>query len=560
MQKDVIYIDVEDDITAIIGKVKSAEHDIIALVPPKRIGVLQSAVNVRLINRAAEQAKKKLVLITNNHALMGLAAASSIPVAKNLQSRPEIPELTALDSDDGDAVIDGSDLPVGEHARLATPAPTADETARDNAVDSIGTTDKLGTAAVASSLKNPLKKSTSTRFTKSPVKVPNFNTTRKKLFLIIGGVLLLLALLIWAIFFAPNARILITARTANSAASSDVTLKPDVETNLEAKTLKSVQKQASKDISIPINATGTKDVGERASGTATVYVTDAAELDIYRNDETYTLPAGTALRATNGKSYQTATTVSFGPDNIRSSGGRMTTRITATESGSAANGASGALSGTPSGMRASVSGSTSGGTDKTVPVATQSDIDIAMAKIAETSDANKVKNDLSSQLDGAIVIDASFQSDNSEVKPNVTANQDFGTTTPAVTGKVKYTMSAVEKSEADKYLDAYFAKEIDGKANQHVYNNGAGDATFTNVAATDGGFTAMLTANGKIGPKINEDELKEFAKGKRYGDIQSHIEAIEGIDSADVKFSPFWVSSAPNDVNRIKIEFKVNDQ
>ena len=30
MQKDVIYIDVEDDITAIIGKIKAAEHEIVA--------------------------------------------------------------------------------------------------------------------------------------------------------------------------------------------------------------------------------------------------------------------------------------------------------------------------------------------------------------------------------------------------------------------------------------------------------------------------------------------------------------------------------------------------
>ena len=56
MNKDVIYIDVEDDITAIIGKVKTAKEKIVALVPPKRVGVLQSAVNLRLLGRAAEQA------------------------------------------------------------------------------------------------------------------------------------------------------------------------------------------------------------------------------------------------------------------------------------------------------------------------------------------------------------------------------------------------------------------------------------------------------------------------------------------------------------------------
>ena len=52
MNKDVIYIDVEDDITTIISKIKASKERIIALVPPRRIGVLQSAVNIRLLARA----------------------------------------------------------------------------------------------------------------------------------------------------------------------------------------------------------------------------------------------------------------------------------------------------------------------------------------------------------------------------------------------------------------------------------------------------------------------------------------------------------------------------
>ena len=39
MNKEVIYIDSEDDITDVISKVKSAKEKIVALVPPKGIGV-----------------------------------------------------------------------------------------------------------------------------------------------------------------------------------------------------------------------------------------------------------------------------------------------------------------------------------------------------------------------------------------------------------------------------------------------------------------------------------------------------------------------------------------
>ena len=114
MKKDIIYIDVEDDITAIIGKVKGASEKIVALVAPKSVGVLQSAVNLRLLARAAKQANKRLVLITSNPALTALAAAAQLPIAKNLQSKPEIAQIPALDIDDGDDIIDGAQLPVGE--------------------------------------------------------------------------------------------------------------------------------------------------------------------------------------------------------------------------------------------------------------------------------------------------------------------------------------------------------------------------------------------------------------------------------------------------------------
>src|SRR5690606_18250766 len=102
------YIDVEDDITAIIGKVKGAQNKIVAVVPPKRIGVLQSAVNMRLLARAAEQSGKRLVLISGNQALTALAASAGIPSARTLQSKPELATLPKKHEDVGEDVIDGA--------------------------------------------------------------------------------------------------------------------------------------------------------------------------------------------------------------------------------------------------------------------------------------------------------------------------------------------------------------------------------------------------------------------------------------------------------------------
>ena len=66
IKKDVIYVDVEDDITDVVNKIKSSKEKIIAIVPPKSLGIFRSAVNIRLLSRAAQKNDKKIVFITNN--------------------------------------------------------------------------------------------------------------------------------------------------------------------------------------------------------------------------------------------------------------------------------------------------------------------------------------------------------------------------------------------------------------------------------------------------------------------------------------------------------------
>lgn len=58
--KDTIYIDAEDEITAIVEKIKNSPKQIIALVLPKRASVFQSIVNMKLVKRIADNEKKML--------------------------------------------------------------------------------------------------------------------------------------------------------------------------------------------------------------------------------------------------------------------------------------------------------------------------------------------------------------------------------------------------------------------------------------------------------------------------------------------------------------------
>ena len=189
----------------------------------------------------------------------------------------------------------------------------------------------------------------------------------------------------------------------------------------------------------------------------------------------------------------------------------------------------------------------------------QSDVDKVSGDILKSGEADAAKADLKKQFgDGYIVLDSAFTSDSTGVKssPAVGAEATDGKGTLA--GSIIFSMVAIPKTEVGHYLDAYFAQRVDGKSDQKVYSNGRDSVSFTNISAKDNVFTANISTNGKIGPRINETALKDFAKGKNFGEIQSHVAAIGGVDNVDVKFSPFWVSVAPNDVKRITVEFKVD--
>lgn len=549
MQKDVIYIDVEDDITAIIGKVKGSKEKIVALVPPKRIGVLQSAVNLRLLARTAESSSKHLVLITNNQALMGLSAAAKIPVAKNLQSKPELAEIPALDVDNGEDVIDGAQLPVGELAK------TADKTTKSSPADEV--TDQILAGIEnddTTTLAPPPKpgESPARARIKSGVKVPSFNAFRKKVFIFGGLGVLLLIFLIWAIFFAARATVVIDARTTPTDIKSAVAIGTSLSTSADAATLKSVVQTDKQTQTIDFDATGTQDIGDKATG--------EVKLSLLSPSPT-AVPAGTQLSTTDGLIFVTdsaATIPASVPCFPTFCAQSTTVNVTASASGTKFNGASGNLSGAPSGASAQLTGATAGGTEKVIKIVLQADVEKAKAQlVAQKSD--DIKKKLKAKFgDDMIVIEDSFQTTPAAPQSAPAIGQESKDGKAKLTSEVTYTFSGIAKSELSSYLKSALEKQMD-KEEQRVYSDGAKNVKLTGFTQNNGNTTVTITAVGQIGPRVDDEAIKEQVKGKRYGEIQTDLKRIEGVNDADTKFWPFWVSSVPNDVKKIKIEFKLQN-
>lgn len=554
MNKDIVYIDTEDDITAIIGKLKTSKEKIVALVPPKRSSVLQSAVNLRLLDRAAKQHDKQIVLVTSNKALSSLAGAASIPVAKTLQSKPELPEIDVIDVDNGEDVIDGASLAVGEHADTV-PTQTPEEAARDRAVGSVAIQDAEAEpvpgkpeVVATTSLKERKRDSV------SQPKVPNFSRFRKRLFIGAGAGILLIGFLIWALVFAPRATIVIKARTTDVGVSQRVTLTSG-STAPDKLTIHAETKTSSQDVSKDFTATGTKDVGQKAQASATF---------TNSNNSVVTVKDGTVVTSSAGLKYVVsgAVTIPAATLSFSCSGflcpGTATGTVVASSAGSKYNADSGSLSGLPSGVTAKFSGATSGGTDKTVTVATADDISKAMDAAKASVDANAAKAALTKDVGSDyIVIGDSFAVDTSGLQSSVQPDTEV-TGTPKIAGKVNFKIAVVKKDDLKTYLQSVISAQLASPDSQQVYETGADTAQFTNVTASADGYTASLVATGKTGPKIDTEKVKALASGKKLGDIQSQISAINGVDTVEVHFSPFWVNTAPSDVKKITVEFSIN--
>ncbi len=539
MNKDVIYIDVDDDITAIIGKIKNAQEKIVALVPPKRAGALQSAVNLRLLERMAKSSKKQLVLITSNPALMGLAANAQIPVAKNLQSKPELAEVPALVVDDGDDIIDGADLPVGDHAKTAA-AMGAAGVAGDIDVSNLDIDGEKVSTATKGAAAKPKKKA----------KIPNFDSFRKKLIFGIAGGIAVVALLVWMFVFAPAATVVITASTSPSPVSASVRLGGAAPTNYKEGIISSVAQQEKKDAVVEFEATGEKDIGAKATGSMKLTRTSVSSTPI-------SVPAGTRFTASGISFVSTEGTTlagtSIGPGGIVQDS--ATVAVQAVAAGTQYNVSSRAYQASVGGF--SSQGSTmSGGTTKIAKVVSAEDVERARGQlVGQSTDAERdaLKKKFTN---GEVVVDGSFVVDRAPAVASPAVDQEAADGKARLTAATTYSIQAVAKTDLESYLKSYLDSKIEADS-QKMYSSGADKATLGNYRKDGETQFATLTATGQIGPKIDEAAIKEQVKGKIYGEVQQTLQSIDGVKDVDVKFSYFWVRSVPNDVNKIKIEFKV---
>lgn len=554
--RGLIYVDTDDDVTSIVSKIKATEEAVVALVPPKRIGVLQSVVNLRLLQRAAKTARKRLAIVTTDPALVNLASGLAIPVAKNINAQAKVPDM--VDEEEISDVIDGSDIAVSELPNQRKSAPNDQEISA--AVAAIETDDKIKNDLDADGVPDD-EESKPKKAPRKKAKVPNVNSLRKKI-LIGGGIaVVLIGFLVWALVFAPHATITIQAKTSSVDVDKTLSLVPSGGKDVAGGLLPPVVKQKKTNESVQFEATGSKEVGEKAKGTvAFCYNVTNFDPDTGATNS-ITLPAGTRLYA-NGVQFTIDSEIPI-EGGRKSNGDKCetyysvkATAVNIGEEGNIAQNTAMSVSGY-SGLAALAKDDFTGGSKKTVKVVQQSDVDAAVAKLNETGDSDAARDELEGQMtDSTVVIDSSFNVSQGDVKVSPAVGEETSDKATASV-EVTYTLVGVDRDDLNDVLDALLAEEVDTDK-QKIYDNGLKSAKFSNFQATSDGYTVEISTSGHVGPVIDEDDVKKQATGKKAEEIKELLKKTDGVDDVSVTMSPFWISSAPAE-NKIEVNFEINE-
>jgi hypothetical protein len=504
---------------------------------------------MRLLKRSADSADKNTVLITSESALLPLAGAAGIHVAKNLQSKPEIPP-SPVDLPQGkpevptdpDAEVDPNDAKLDYHRSIGVLA-AAHAVDEPETIPLEDADDDAKPAAKAK--KTPKDKK---------LKVPNFE--RFRVLLVLGGVglIALITFLVFAIFVWPSAKITLQTEALPLGAvfelnTSDKATLLDEEAGeipgiLKTSDLKSTQK---------VQATGQQNNGQKSSGSVTL-----------RNctDNQVTVPAGAGV-STSGLSFITQQSAALdsgnfdGSGNCKSSGSHTkTVSVTAQQAGAKYNISAGqtfSVSGQPSAVSGSNSSAFSGGTDNIITILSQADVNSATSKITD-EDKQKFVDSFKQSLnqEGLYLIEATLKAKDPSVNASPAVGQPAGQADVSIV--ISYNVLVVPKEELKKAVTNELNKQID-KSKQKIGTDDVLKTVTVTVQSQKSPTIATLNINADTTsiPIIDDESIKAQISGKKTSEIKGLLGDLPGVKNVEVHMSPFWVSKAPKKASKISV-------
>ena len=562
MNKDIIYVEPEDDITDIILKIEKSKEKIIALVPPKKAGVFRSIVNIKLMQKTAVSAKKTIVLVTIDPSIVKLAATTKIPVAKNLQTAPVVPtfddEIDAQSESTEDLADDHEDTEdsINDESDDSGKSKSSGENEDEEDEEDEKQDNKKGEG------KNPKSKNKIINWIKNHKKTSIFGTV---------VFLALIGLLVWMFVIAPAVTMKIEVQTTSNNLSEEIKFTTIAsEENIEEGIFYIEEKTEKSEEVVKFNATGKKNNGNKATGKVIAYkyfpLSGEGGATAINNGLTFTINGlsyvsngSTSLAWSGDPANSREECDNYGEASWNRSGCQVSVEInvTASEPGSKYN-----ISASESGWStvADVGGVYSvspmtGGTDNEKTVVQQSDVNNAKSELA-TNNEDKYKQKLYKDIgDDKIAIESSFKQTTSDAIASPNIGEEVGEgVEPTLKVATTSTVYVVDKSKIEEFIN----KKADLDDTQKIYE--LDTLLIEGFSQTNKSISGKLRTTYYSGPIITEDTVTNRVKGKGLGEAQQELKNINGVISVTIDKSYPWVTGVPNNTDKITIEFNVKNQ
>ncbi len=581
MNKEVIYLEPEDDITDILTKLQGAEQKLVALVPPKKATMLRNAVNMKLVARAAKECDKVAVIVTADPAIVKQAMTAQIPVAKTLQSRPVVPTKESLaESEAEEQVIDEdlTDVSKSEKDSLkdkksgkiaAEGTSGASEAVKAKSSNTIDLSD----GDLSDGKREGKNGQKSAKTDKNGKKVPNFEQYRKWIILGAAAVILLVVFGVWAFVFAPAVKITVAMNTSSSSFSENISFTTNQAEANAAEGKFFVEKQSYVDkFEAEFVATGQEDRGDKSKGTVRIaYTLTAAFIKEHLNEGvTISIPANSRLVSNdNGLGYHTIQDIALSWDGTIGSGSTCTSSssctlsatvgIEANNSGAnydAGTKTSWSTASLPSLENVSVPSVTttepiSGGSTKMVTVVTQADVNKAAEARNDSASADGKTTLMAQVPKDSIAIEASYTAEVGELKSSPAVGEEANGQVK-LTAETTYSIYTITSAQIDEFVKA----KTELGEDQKIYSiSDTYVERFTKIEEP-----ARLKATVKTGPTVTEEDVLNRSMGRKTGEVQSLLRSINGVSSVTVTPSYFWVWSVPKNADKVTVELTVEDK
>ena len=367
----------------------------------------------------------------------------------------------------------------------------------------------------------------------------------------------LIGLIVLGVLYTSSVRATVTLNLKPKVVekTEEVTFSPDAVNDFAKRTLTASAISSTLEGTVTTNATGKKEIGEKAKGTVTLY---------NNNEGKKTLSAGTVLTSSNNLDYVLDKDVSIASQSgdifTGTKPGTTQATVTAKSIGSDYN--------LPSNTKFTVSGAAnvaakndsafSGGSKKQVTVVSKKDQEKLLSDLPKSLQ-EKAKEDLGNKVEGDATLLPGFI-DTTVATKKFDKNVDDEAKTVTLKGKVTFEGLAYNKKDLQDFATSALKSEY--AQNLHISNKGVQVDIKDAQKTDDNEIGADLSIKANLLPTLNTDDIIKRLAGLSKDEAENYLGTLPQVTHSTISLSPpipFIPQFVPRASDHIKIDVKSDE-